>query len=152
MRKFFISLFAAVFSISLVSSQVFAIDTSSWITVQNNTQLEKTLPTQSGSTTIQPRGIKSWIIKKGMEAVAYALRYSMPSVSSFLIKIWAPSNIITEIRNKASVIAGTLEKIAINFNYVSSTVKTTVYQQLQAQWFSQQVSYWVAQIIDFVTF
>lgn len=101
---------------------------------------------------IQPLGIKSWIGKQAMLAIAYALRYTLSGVSGFLSSIGAPVAIVREISTKATQIATTLERIAMYFDYYSTTISTTIYQQLQAQGFSQQVSYWVSQLVSFVTF
>ncbi|MDD2693369.1 MAG: hypothetical protein PHY14_00375 [Candidatus Gracilibacteria bacterium] len=103
-------------------------------------------------TLVQPMGFKSWIVKKAMQAIAYSLRYAISSVGSFLKSIGAPAAIVNEITNKAIPLATTLERVAIYFDYYSATTKNIITQQLQAQGFSANVAFWVAQIVDFVSF
>ena len=106
----------------------------------------------SGWGVVQPMWIKSWIVKKAMQAVAYALRYSLSWVKTFLNSIGATQAEINIVASQATSIANALDRVAIYFDYYSATTKTIIMQQLQAQWFSFTVSYWVAQIVDFVAF
>lgn len=150
MKKSFVS-FILIFILAFQSFTVWVF--ASDIHVINTEDIQsESISKNIGWGEVQPLGFKSWIGKKAMLAIAYALRFTLSGVSEFLSSIGAPVTIIREISGKATQLATVLERIAVYFDYYSTTISTTIYQQLQAQGFSQQVSYWVSQLVSFVTF
>lgn len=106
-----------------------------------------------GDTNYQERWAKTWIIKRWMKAMARVLRAGWNRLEFLLRKAWADdtSQIIKVIENRHQI-ARALDSVADQFDYVWYTVKYTVYQQLQALGFSDDVAWIAAWLIDVLTF
>lgn len=137
----FLSLFLLSFSISYSYN-----DENIEYEIYTNFSLEKQIDNYD------TQWVKSWIVKNALKWIASTLRIWWSYLENLLKNAWAPNSVINSIFNNRYSIANTLDNIADNFNYISNNVKFNVYQIMQQQWFSHSVSWYIAQIVDFIAF
>ena len=96
--------------------------------------------------------LKTWIVKNALNWISSTLRLWWKTLEGILKKTWASDDIINSIFNKRYTIANTLDDIADNFDYISRNVKMWVYEIMKQQGFNHNISWYIAQIVDFIAF
>lgn len=137
---------ALIFLFSYVSFSYWYDNSNEW-TLEYDIFLENT-----SSDYYETQWLKTWIVKNALNWISSTLRLWWKTLEGILKKTWASDDIINSIFNKRYTIANTLDDIADNFDYISHNVKMWVYEIMKQQGFNHNISWYIAQIVDFIAF
>lgn len=124
MKKSFLTVFLIITLVfSSFSSSVFALDANpSVVSIESS-------PTKSAGTVAQPQWLKSWIVKKSMQSVAYALQNWWNTVLKKALMVVTSESTANLIINQKYYLWTIIAQSANSINLVTTNIRLELYNQ-----------------------
>jgi len=135
MKKSLISAFLiAILALSSISSSVFASDISSWTIIQSDLSTQKVAPVSNGSSTVQPMGLRAWVVKQSLKTLAW----SLDTVAS--IKVFKNWWVATYLVKYSTVIRNTLISLSTWQEVSITALQDQIVGSLISAWCSRSIA------------